>query len=168
MKNFKFVSAVAICALALSGMTSCSKTALETKEFRAIQPQEARVLTHLSSADLALSPDATSKMRQSFTYTYDQKQIKAFGKSISAMRRDVCARACQETGCDVMVGPIYSVHSTDLKNSVTITMTGYPAFYTNWDKANISDEELYNEMRSGSRTPVVVKQKKGLKGLLRL
>lgn len=163
MKNFKFVSAVAICALALSGMTSCTKTALDTKEFRAIQPQEARVLTHLSSADLDVKGKRIEK-----TYTYSKKEMKAFGNSINAMRRDVCARACQETGCDVMVGPIYSVHSTDLKNSVTITMTGYPAFYTNWGKANISDEELYNEMRSGSRTPVVVKQKKGLKGLLRL
>ncbi|MCH5181177.1 MAG: hypothetical protein J1F06_00960 [Prevotellaceae bacterium] len=157
-----------MCALVLSGMTSSCKTALDLKEFRSVQPQEARVLTHLSAADLALSPDATSKMRKSFTYTYDQKQMKAFGKSMSAMRRDVCARACQETGCDVMIGPIYSIQSKNLKKGVTITMTGYPAYYTQWQKAQLSDEDLYSEMRKTSNSSqVIVKQKKGFKGLLK-
>lgn len=142
MKNFKFMG-TALCALALAGVSSCSttsKTSLNMKEFRTTQPQEAHVLTHMIAADLDV------KSRVTKTYSYSKDEMKALGKSLQLIRRDALARACQETGADVLVGPIFSIQSKNLQEGLTVTLTGYPANYKTWKNAELSDTLLYRDM----------------------
>ena len=148
MKNFKFMS-IAIFALAMIGISSCkttSKTALNIKEYRATQPQEAHVLTHMKVADLRVDT-----LRQLETIPYTKAQMKALGNSIELIRRDALAQACQKHGSDVWIGVIYSIQSDNLKNGLKVTLTGFPAYYTKWQNAELSDTLLYKDMILHSR-----------------
>ena len=148
MKHFKFMGA-ALLALAAAGVSSCSttsKTALRVKEFRATQPQEAHVLTHMVAADLEVDPS-----RKKLEINYTKAEMKALGANIEMIRRDACARACQQYGADVWVGAIYTIESEDLKNGLKLTLTGYPAKYRSWKNAELSDTLLYHEMVRSSK-----------------
>lgn len=144
MKNVKFMSAAVCCVLALTSLSSCkttSKTTLNVKEFRATEPQEARVLTHMVAADLDVDP-----VRKEVKLSYSKAEMKALGYNVGLVRSDACARACQKYGADVWVGAIYSIQSDDLKNGLTLTLTGYPAKYKSWKNAELSDTLLYHDM----------------------
>ena len=54
-------------------------------------------------------------------------------------------QAAQKYDADIIVAPSYSITTSDDLKTVTVTVTGYPATYTNFRSATATDMEIISK-----------------------
>lgn len=125
MKKCYLIAAVA--ALALCSCSSLTKTA------------------HYEDVNTALASRSTADLKVSPTkITYTMKPSKAIQKGgLKNVKNAAVAEALAKNGGDVLVAPQFE-YNTRMGKIKYITVTGYPATYTNVHPTTVQEAEVIN------------------------
>lgn len=92
------------------------------------------------------------KVKISITKTY-------LNVSISEAKENVLGDYIQQNGCDLVVQPMFETNtvSENEKNSVTVTLTAYPAFYKNIRNFELQDTSAFilNSYTNAQNVPII-------------
>lgn len=135
---------VAVCAAAFGLLSvSCSSEFILTENNTRMLPVSSTAHTIPTVADLRVS---TSKISHQVTVKnrYSLKDISNYGDSpkMVYLQKLAITQAAQKYDADVIVAPSYSISTSDDLKSITVTVTGYPATYTNFRPATPADMEM--------------------------
>lgn len=125
MRNSLLITAVAVLSL-----SSCS-TITHTTQVEPIDTQ----IYNVTVADMDVS-----KQKQSATTEWSWSPFNTF--SLSTVKENAEAKLLEQTGGDVLVEPQFEVHRRGLFRGGSVTVTGYPATYSNFRPMTASEADV--------------------------
>lgn len=143
-KTILWISVLAICAMSFQ---SCCVTRVNSVT-KANNPQTAELL-----ADLDVRSDKV-------TYIY-QTTIKSskIAINVNELKDNAVYEALKKVGADVLVAPQFMINcqSCLLETNYEITVTGYPAYYTNIRQLPVAEKIEMKELKEGASYVIVRK-----------
>lgn len=125
-----------LCALVLTCSCSTIKHTADTVSV------ESKVVT-FTVADLNVSPQ-----RAAMTYSWGWNPF--VRPSVSDIKTNVEAQILDQAGADVLLEPQYIVEKRGFMRGGSVTVTGYPAKYTNFHKMTHEESEIVKNLPTES------------------
>ena len=148
MKKCLFYVAALIAGVVLS---SCSSSYGLVEKSTRLLPVNSSAHTIPTIADLQVSSMKISH-QVNVKNTFSLKELSNFGESPKMVHLEKLAatEAAQKYEADVIVAPSYTIATSSDFKTLTITVTGYPANYTNFRSATAADMEIIKSNPDGS------------------
>lgn len=127
-----------IAALALSSCSSIRHTS-------ATADVDTRVVS-FTVADVDVRPEKVSA-----TQSWGFNPFKRI--DVGLVKTNTTARLVNENNADVLVEPQYIVEHRGFLRGGSVTVTGYPATYSNFHKMTPEEAKIFNEVKSASKGP---------------
>ena len=139
MKRFLLpLLAILLFAVNANAQQRIEKIEYQESSARNLEPEHLMLLTPLI-ADLEVS---AVKIRHTETEAFENVVItQDLLKLMPELKKVALSRAARASNADVLVGTTIDVITND-NGRIEITVTGYPAFYRNFRKAETSDLEV--------------------------
>lgn len=72
---------------------------------------------------------------------------------VSLMKTNTTARLVNENNADVLVEPQYIIEQRGFLRGGSVTVTGFPATYSNFHKMTPEEAQIYHEVQSATKAP---------------
>lgn len=158
MKKNIFFVAVALATLCSSCITS-KPNRYDEQSARYLSPSMSGFVTPVA-VDLNVQSKQTS-----YTKTFENKMKiidvtspKSSGV-INYMKSITMVEAAKECGADVIVIPTFTINTSKDLKTVTVTVTGFAATYTNPRKATAQDVDLYQKCIEIDHDGLIINEK---------
>ena len=126
--------------------SSCGSTFSLTETSTRLLPVNSTAYTLPTVADLRVS---SAKISHQVTVAnhFSLKELSNTGDSpkMVYLQKLAVTQAAQKYDADIIVAPSYSITTSDDLKTVTVTVTGYPATYTNFRSATATDMEIISK-----------------------
>lgn len=132
-----FVALLALCSVSLA-QSRTQQVDYQESSVRNIEPEQSVVIAPLVADLQVISGRITYTEKEAFA---SYKVTLAIEKSIPAFKQIALSRAAKAHNVDVIVGSVIDV-ITNQDGFLEITVSGYPARYTNFRNATREDLEL--------------------------
>lgn len=146
----KTLFALSVISLGLMAV-SCSSTFNLSESNTRLLPVSSTAHTLPTIADLKVS---SAKISHQVTVKnqFSLKEISSYGDSpkMVYLQKLAATQAAQKYDADVLIAPSYSITTSDDLKTVTVTVTGYPATYTNFRTATAEDMMMIKNDPNGS------------------
>lgn len=146
-KNILIIASV----VAAFFVTSCTQTYNLTEDNTHLLNVASSAYTLPTVAELQVTPTKIS-FQMTYNNNLSLKDISAFSESpkVQYMVKLTLNKAAAKYDADIIVAPNYSIATSEDYRKVTVTITGYPATYTNFRTATAADMEIIKGGNSGS------------------
>ncbi len=132
--------------LAVIFMTSCSPytytsfVKYDESTVRYMNPAMTPMLITPTIADLDISKEKVT-VTESYPNTLSTNAYYAVNNEsiIETMKNNTLSKAAKKHGADVIIAPLFEIHTSENGETINVTVTGYPAKFINIRNANTSD-----------------------------
>lgn len=140
MKKLLFIGMAACIGWMLS---SCGSQRILSENNTRLLPVSSTAYTIPTVADLRVS---SSKISHQVTVAnrFSSKELSEESDSpiLLHLQKMAITQAAMKYDADLIVAPSYSISTADDQKTITVTVTGYPANYTNFRPATAADMEI--------------------------